>query len=234
MGVKEAFLLSYSSYCRTNKGEERERALMQSTSQTRPLGDMSSAHAEGRGEQSIDLQARLRCDPGGIERELQAAGSMELVRVLSTCTSSLDPALHGSLVASVLGLQWREAEPLAAVVLDFVQELVGAVPAFVKPCINALVVSFLPNDKAPDSDVAEAAAEAVMPRVHEALRGVLRACPLGIGCAARPPEPRTAVAPSALLAPRAQPLLTARSRFGAYGPQRPLCGHQRVPAAPAA
>ena len=151
------------------------------------------------------LHTRLLQDPAGVEREL-AAGKPEHVLALCACVRVLDPQQHASLVLAVMRLPWLEADALASAVLEFVQDLVSAVPAFIKICVDALISSFLPNDKLPASSaLTKPASAAILPRVHEALRGVLRACPLGIGCAL--PDPQTSIPPAHVEPPRHSPAL---------------------------
>jgi hypothetical protein len=130
------------------------------------------------------LQTRLRSDPVAVERELASGSSAELIHSLCACVSSIHPEVHTSLVVTVMRTPWRESEALAGAVLDFAQELVSASPAFLKPCVDALIGAFLPTDT-PSASGAIGTHEAVIPRVHVALRGIIRACPLGIGCATR-------------------------------------------------
>ena len=126
------------------------------------------------------LQTRLLRDPGGIEREVSATGSAQLVQALAAIASAFHPESHGPVVEAVLALRWAESEALAIAVLSFALELVSAVPSFVKLCIDALVITFLPTVDQAKGTQGEASA-AVQERVHEALRGILRACPLSVG-----------------------------------------------------
>jgi len=118
---------------------------------------------------------RLLRDPHSAEYEL-AGGGVDAVHALAASASSIRPDEHGAIVEAMLRLPWSESESLCTAVLNFVQELVSAVPAFVARCIDALIATFVP--KPVSTEVGET--EALLPRVHEALRGLLRTCPLGI------------------------------------------------------
>ena len=131
---------------------------------------------------AIDIEHLLE-DPHSASR-LLAIGGADAVRQLSQAVSALRPQEHDSIVDAVLRQPWRESESLCNAVLEFVQELVSAVPAFVAVCVDALIRSFLPA-KAAAAAIEADLSHLLLPRVHEALRGVLRACPLGIGCALR-------------------------------------------------
>jgi hypothetical protein len=127
---------------------------------------------------------RLLASPS-MNREL-ATGGADFIRALAQAASSFRPDEqgkgpgHGALVDAVLRQPWRESEVLCVAVIEFVQELVSAVPAFVPKGIDALVLSFVPAKSAAAAEMLLPEA-VLLPRVHEALRGVLRACPLGIG-----------------------------------------------------
>ena len=147
------------------------------------------------------LIAMLQLDQGRVMRVLEASShSPEAVRRLAACVSGFRYEVHGQLVSSILQLPWRQSEALAAAVLEFALELVSAVPAFNKPVIDALVTTWLPavtrkpvprsglsasrqleaEAEAAAEAAARAADEATQPLVHATMRGILRACPLGI------------------------------------------------------
>ena len=134
--------------------------------------------------QSPSIVDRLLASPS-MNREL-ATGGADVVRALAQAASAFRPDEqgkgpgHGALVDAVLRQPWRESEVLCVAVIEFVQELVSAVPAFVPKGIDALVLSFVPPKSAAAAEMLLPEA-VLLPRVHEALRGVLRACPLGIG-----------------------------------------------------
>jgi len=144
-------------------------------SKRRDEGKMAAAHS---------VVDRLLASPS-MNREL-ATGGADFIRALAQAASSFRPDEqgkgpgHGALVDAVLRQPWRESEVLCVAVIEFVQELVSAVPAFVPKGIDALVLSFVPAKSAAAAEMLLPEA-VLLPRVHEALRGVLRACPLGIG-----------------------------------------------------
>ena len=127
---------------------------------------------------------QLASDPNLIERQIAACDGNDsriqaVRRLIMVGVRAIQPALHASLVDTVLKLPWRESQGLCESVLDFCLELVSAVPAFNKPVIMALVAAWLPaagqNNKMP-----EPSEDATLPRVHQCLRGILRVTPLAV------------------------------------------------------
>jgi hypothetical protein len=129
---------------------------------------------------SDDLRAKLLEDPEALARDAVHGGA-ELIRRLCTCTSCFCPDMHHSVVEAVLHTSWQETDLLCCAVLEFVQELVGAVPSFHQQCIQALVAAFVPTKQA-GSESAEELRLNVLSHIHEALRAILRACPLASRC----------------------------------------------------
>ena len=124
----------------------------------------------------------LAQDPDVVVREINTWASSEAVQRLKAIgVRCIDPVVHESVVDAVLGLPWRTSESLSTAVLDFALELVGAVPAFNKAIIDALITSWLPASLAPgQAEPPAEQVEATLKRVHETLRGVLRVTPLAI------------------------------------------------------
>ena len=156
---------------------------------TAAVAAILSAKAQGDGAQYTALLRQLSA--------AEPAAAVQILQVLAQCASCVQPDMHARLVEVVLRLRWREDQTLAEATLGFVQELTSATPGFLRPCVDALVRSFLPEEKresprrsARDHAVAmgsgaAAAASApalppawLAPRVHKALQGILRACPL--------------------------------------------------------
>ncbi|EOD10016.1 hypothetical protein EMIHUDRAFT_452776 [Emiliania huxleyi CCMP1516] len=117
------------------------------------MGRAELVSALGDEQGSRGLRQRLLAAPS-------AASSAALVGGLAQCVSSFRPDRHALLVDAVLSLHWRSFQrplpSMPAVVLQFVEELVSAAPAFLRQCISALTHSFLPT-----------------------LAALLRGCPMG-------------------------------------------------------
>lgn len=126
--------------------------------------------------------ATLSSDPGAVARQISAWASADAVRRLTSLgVRSIQPNTHALLVDAVLQLAWPESESLSAAVLDFALELVSAVPAFNKPVIDALVITWLPTSASRDQQKeAASVADATLLHVHETLRGILRVTPLAL------------------------------------------------------
>ena len=134
--------------------------------------------ASGSQSPQAALQRRIVSDPQSVEHEV-SNGSADFVHALAMSASVFRPEVHGAVVEAVLRLPWSDSEGLASAVLSFTIEVVSAVPAFVKPCVDALVLVFLPSEKV-QADSKATVSAAVLQRSHDTLRDILRACPLSI------------------------------------------------------
>jgi len=146
---------------------------------SRTMGRAELVSALGDEQGSRGLRQRLLAAPS-------AASSAALVGGLAQCVSSFRPDRHALLVDAVLSLHWRSFQrplpSMPAVVLQFVEELVSAAPAFLRQCISALTHSFLPveGDEAGDGGGEDVGAEAsTAALVHKTLAALLRGCPMG-------------------------------------------------------
>ena len=105
-------------------------------SESRPLGLVVACKMD-ISDLSFSRQ-QLAADPNLIERQIAACDGNDsriqaVRRLIMVGVRAIQPALHASLVDTVLKLPWRESQGLCESVLDFCLELVSAVPAFNKP-----------------------------------------------------------------------------------------------------
>eukprot|EP00316_Scyphosphaera_apsteinii_P020057 CAMPEP_0119312272 /NCGR_PEP_ID=MMETSP1333-20130426/25715_1 /TAXON_ID=418940 /ORGANISM="Scyphosphaera apsteinii, Strain RCC1455" /LENGTH=620 /DNA_ID=CAMNT_0007316869 /DNA_START=19 /DNA_END=1878 /DNA_ORIENTATION=+ len=109
------------------------------------------------------------------------AATVSFLEDLSQCAGHFRPDSHALLVSTVLALPWQdqehESECLADVVLQFIQDVVSASPAFLCQSVAVLIKSFL-QPKTVDQDTSQLSWTWTAPRVHRTLRGLLRTCPL--------------------------------------------------------
>jgi RNA polymerase I-specific transcription initiation factor RRN3 len=150
---------------------------------------------------SAILSAKVQGD--GVEytallRQLGAAETVHLVQTLQALAqvaSCVKIEAHAKLVEVALRQRWREDPELGDATLSFVQEVVSASPGFLRPCMDALVRAFLPEEErqrkmsrgspaaaalsSPAASAPALPAPWLAPRLHLALQNMLRSCPLG-------------------------------------------------------
>lgn len=148
------------------------------------LAAILSAKVQGDGAEYTALLRQLSAS--------EPAAAAQILQALAQVASCVKLESHANLVEVALRQRWREDQVLGDATLSFVQEVVSASPGFLRPCLDALVCAFLPEETrerkssrspAASSAAAPSAAAApalwLAPRLHMALRGILRACPLG-------------------------------------------------------
>ena len=155
-----------------------------SSMEPRSLAAILSAKVQGDGAEYTALLRQLSASEPAAAQTLQA---------LAQVASCVRLESHANLVEVALRQRWRDDQALGDATLSFVQEVVSASPGFLRPCLDALVCAFLPEEsrerkssRSPAASSATSAAVApgpwLAPRLHVALRGILRACPLGTRC----------------------------------------------------
>lgn len=120
-----------------------------------------------------------------LRRDLIAASTplaCQMIHAFSLTAISFHAVMHLELVETILRLGWREDPQLASAVCEFVQDLITASATFLRPCISALVDSFLLSEKigeaAKEGEYDTSTDELILVHVHSALQAILRVCPL--------------------------------------------------------
>lgn len=146
------------------------------------LAAILSAKVQGDGTEYTALLRQLSAS--------EPAAAAQTLLALAQVASCVKLESHANLVELALRQRWREDQVLGDATLSFVQEVVSASPGFLRPCLDALVCAFLPEEtrerkssRSPavssSPSVSAMPAAWLAPRLHTALRGILKACPLG-------------------------------------------------------
>ena len=102
------------------------------------LAAILSAKVQGDGAEYTALLRQLSAS--------EPAAAAQTLQALAQVASCVKLESHANLVEVALRQRWRDDQVLGDATLSFVQEVVSASPGFLRPCLDALVCAFLPEE----------------------------------------------------------------------------------------